>query len=470
MLISAVSIAGASPSADTTKYRALFLELPLFDLPYQFDAAKTVNSGNADFKGFLEGYANPGMHLSLDITADLYTGLHGGIGKLFNADSLRRYGFGKRLLFGLALCGADAVTFWCPGFLGWEHEEYHRAVMSRFQVNSYNGMNDFPVGSELVSVTGVRDEDLARFKRESPADFIRMHVSGSEGEYALVERLRRNNFFYDQRLINVGLYYLAMFNSIAYVKMCGMPWLADAETDEANSTEKTIDSRDFTGMDFLGWTYDLFRPDEPYAHRGIHPSGIGINRYIKTTDLTQEQLRYLKKQGNLQLLNLISPDIIGSNRFGLNLDKISLSRSGLFGTLALHHYLTSFGNDISCTVFLRDKIKKVILGIHSFQNYCRSFPAIEVQMLDFERPVFSRALFISPRIMLGIQPYNQGFMTSRCAFLGLAECRFELATSLKAIFNPFVEFSAKSKGWVAGNEFLDKNFSLRCGIASRLFR
>jgi hypothetical protein len=445
----------------------LVFELPLLDLPYQFDAAKTVNGGTVTFGSFFRGYENPSMQLSLSTAADLYSGLHYGIGRLFNSNSLADYGFGKKLLFKITLGAVDLVTFWSPGFLGWEHEEFHRAVMSRFHVNSFNGMNNFPIGSNLVSVSRVRDEDLIRFKQESPPDFIRMQVAGSEGEYQLMERLRRNQFFYDQDLDNYGLYYLAVFNSIGYVKMCSIPSIADKSTDEANAEEKTIEARDFTGLDFLGWTYDLFRPNEPYADRGIHPSGVGINRYIKTTDLTGEEFSYLQKQGNLQLLNLISPSLIPSWVSDFDFNRILLSATGLTGTLAFHNYLTSFGNDICCTIFLRDQIHKFIFGIHSSQNYRNFFPSLEAQLIDWEKPLFSHILYISPRILVGVQPLNQGFRTSKSAFLGLAECKLELAPFSGSAISPFVELSAKSKGWVAGNEYLDRNFCFSCGIESR---
>jgi hypothetical protein len=329
-------------------------------------------------------------------------------------------------------------------------------------------MNKFPLGADMGSVSHVSDGDLERFKRESPRDFVRMQVAGSEGEYLLVEKLRENQFFHDQKLFNFGLYYLAIFNSIGYVKMCGTPSAADPLTDEANAKEAAVDSRDFTGMDFIGWTYDLFRPDEPYGNRGIHPSGIGINRYRKTTDLTHEELSYLKKQGTLQFLNLLSPALIPPDMFWVDFNRIPLSGNGLFGAIAVHNYLTSFGNDISLSAFLKNRSYNFIFVAHSYQNYRRWFPGFEAHMIDWAMPISSRTLFVSPRIMVGAQPLGQGFKTDKAEFLGLAECRLEFMPSPKSVINPFIELSAKSKGWIAGNEFLNRNVSVRCGIASRL--
>jgi hypothetical protein len=53
--------------------------------------------------------------------------------------------------------------------------------MTRYGINGFNGMNTFPLGAETVSVNRVRDEDLVRFKAESPADFIRIHEAGIDG-------------------------------------------------------------------------------------------------------------------------------------------------------------------------------------------------------------------------------------------------------------------------------------------------
>jgi len=81
----------------------------------------------------------------------------------------------------------------------------------------------------------------------------------------------------------------------------------DIDTDNIMNNEGTnILIRDFVGMDFTSWVYDLFRPNEPYTNRGIHPSGVGIKRYIKTSDLTKEEQSYLKLQGFLSLFNFIS--------------------------------------------------------------------------------------------------------------------------------------------------------------------
>jgi hypothetical protein len=99
----------------------------------------------------------------------------------------------------------------------------------------------------------------------------------------------------------------------------------------------------------IGWVYDLFRPDEPYSARGIHPSGTGINRYRKTTDLTDEELSYLHAQRYWYIFNYVSPMLFNVNR-------ITIGDAGLYGNFAFRHFLTSFGTDTLLKTFLKKKI------------------------------------------------------------------------------------------------------------------
>ncbi len=452
-----------SQNSDTIENSQLVFSLPVFDFPYQIDASKTVNQGQVSLGSFFKGYSNPSMHQSLDLSTDLYTGVHFGLNKLFRIDAktnIRKdWSFGKRFLYGLTWGVSDYILIYAPGFDGWLHEEYHRAVMTRYHINSFNDMNKFPLGAELISVNHVKDEDLIRLKQTGSSDFIRMHVAGIEGEYLLIDKLQRNNFFYNQNLPHELTYLLVTLNSIMYVQISSIPEIADITTDELNLKENSINIRDFTGLDFTAWAYDLFRPNEPYVERGIHPSGIGIDRYIKTTDLTNEELSYLKQQGRLQWLNALSPMFFG-------VKSINIFNTGFSGNFSVRNFLTSFGNSISGNIYLANPTYKFHIAYHSNQNYNNSFPAIEMQLIDFEKTINSTPFYISPRLLFGMQPLNQEFKTQKSAFLGLAECRIELKSN--KIINPFIEVSAKTKGWIAGNEFLDENLSCRFGIVTRI--
>jgi hypothetical protein len=454
-----ISLCTTNAQKDTVKTQKLIFKLPLFDFPYYSDAINTVSNNNPDFANSFTAYANPSMHQSLSVTTGLYSGTHYGIGYLFDLKNKNRWGRLRWGFYSLSLLAGDYVLMYAPGYGGWLHEEFHRSVLTRFHVNSYNDINKFPVGSQMISVSHISDTDLINFKKKSPFDFIRLHVAGIEGDYLLIEQLQQNNFFYTQNLPNEILYIISTLNSIAYVDGSSKPGMVDNATNEFNKNEKDVNKRDFTGFDFTGWTYDLFRPDEPYTQRGIHPSGIGIDRYIKTTDLTSEQLTYLKKQGKLQWLNIISPMMVGVR-------KIKLNNNGLSGNFAIRNFLTSFGNDVTINTYLMNKFYKSVFVLHIAQNYKNTFPAVEAKLIDLSLKIARFDFFISPRIILGTQPHDQNFLTMKSSFLGLIECNVE-CNSLKHI-NPFIELTAKTNGWVAGNEFISDNFSIRIGMVSRL--
>jgi hypothetical protein len=319
-------------------------------------------------------------------------------------------------------------------------------------------MNTFPIGKGLVSVKSITDEDLERFKAESPADFVRMHAAGIEGEYALIDRLQSNSFFYDQELFFNLIYLVFTVNSHMYIIASGDPKQNDAEVDEMNRLETSILSRDFTGFDMAGWVYDLFRPDEPYSARGPHPSGIGINRYRKTTDLTDEELRYLKSQVYWHIFNYLSPMLFF-------IDRIPLGDSGFDGNFAFRHLLTSFGTDVSLRVYLKKDTFNLTAAFHNYLNYEHWFPSFEAELVDFPVSLGRFSFFLSPRFLIGMQPADQGFRTGTPEFMGMAGCRFDF--NISKHFQPYFDVTAKTDGWIAGNEFLEKNVSIQLGVSAR---
>lgn len=445
-----------SQQKDSLSHPKLKLDLVLFDYPYQIDAAKTVNNGKFTFGSFFKGYANPSMSQSLAISSDVYSSIHYGIDRLFNVED--KYLKTKNKLLHLASISlVDFLLISIPFGDAWIHEEYHRAVLSRFHVSSFNDVNSFPFGSDVIYVKHLKDEDLVRFKAKSPQDFIRMHVAGIEGEYLLNDNLQKNNFFYNQHLTHEIEYLFSTLNAISYVQTSAKSSI-DEETIKTNLKEKIIRDRDFTGFDFLGWAYDLFNPNEPYQDRGIHPTGIGIDRYRKTTDLTPEALKYLKQQGRLQWLNIASPMLFFQKSLRWN-ERYQFN-------FAIRHLLTSFGNDISLNVFLKRDNNNFIFRYHQAQNYKTVYPALEFEMFEMPLNIKNQRFLISPRIITGVQPKDQLFKTNKYAFLGFAG--FRLNWISKGV-DPWIEFGAKTQGWIAGNEFLNSNFSFRIGISKRFF-
>lgn len=445
-----------SQISDSLLNPALKLDLTLIDAPYQNDASQSVNNGKISISGYLQGYANPSMSQALSVTTSMYNSAHYGIDKAFFKNEIELEGK-RKLLYLMSLFATDYVLVYAPGGDGWLHEEFHRAVLTRNQVNSFNDMNTFPIGAEAVSVNSVLDEDLVRFKREKPYDFIRMHVAGIEGEYLLIDKLQKENFFYEQNRSHEFMYLLTTINAISYVAGSASSNFVDKLTDKMNAEEAKIKDRDFTGIDFTAWAYDLFNPSEEYNKRGLHPLGNGIDRYIKVEDLSKDAHYYLKKQARRSFLNLLSTSLFYRNTVVLN-DKYVYN-------VYLRHLLTSFGDDISFNYMLMGQGNRFVFKYHHASNYIRFFPALEAEWFEKYYKIGNINLLFTPKLLVGVQPLKQSFTTKKSAFLGNASCRIELLSNK---IQPWVELDAKTEGWVAGNPYLEKNFSFKMGVSMRV--
>jgi hypothetical protein len=103
-------------------------------------------------------------------------------------------------------------------------------------------------------------------------------------------------------------------STIFYYAQCASP-SSDRLTAAENQRAVDVQDRDFTGLDCTAWVYDMRRPDEPYAFRGAHPVGVGVDRYRSWSDLSREEQRWLKGQARWNLLNLANPHLLGINAF-----------------------------------------------------------------------------------------------------------------------------------------------------------
>lgn len=271
--------------ADTLRF---LLEIPLLDLPYQSIATQT--RGN-----FLKSYTNTSMAQSLALSNGFYCASHYGIKKAFMPIKST---FLRKLLTSSALLAADFASTSIPFGLAWLHEEYHRAVLTKNRANSFNDVYKFSFGSSVIAVSRLKDSDLARISDYHKEDFRRLQTAGIEAQYHQIQTLQKYNFYYHQKIPHQILYWFSTINSTLYVSECATTTI-DKLIDEMNEKEgKDISRRDFTGPDFTAWADALFFPEKPYSARGIHPSGVGINRYVKYADLSSDAKAYLKKQGN----------------------------------------------------------------------------------------------------------------------------------------------------------------------------
>ncbi|GHU84459.1 hypothetical protein FACS189473_1900 [Spirochaetia bacterium] len=433
----------------------LKLDFPLFDFPYQIDTMNTAGYG------FFGSYSSLSMDQSLALTMDVYSSMHFGLKKLY--DSLTLAPIWKNVIYiGGTAAGILTFAYVLPFGYPWMQQEYRRSILSRFDISSRNVMYDI---FNTTAGYGVTDAQLERFKAENPHDMIRMYEAGTEGYILFSDHMMRNRFFYD--LDNLSNY-TALFASIVGIIFPNAMLLnanstgaaaVDMSTNVLYDNDGGEESRMLYGNSSINWVYDLFRPDEPYSARGIHPSGSGIARYITWEQLSGDERDYLTKQVYLSLLNFSSPLLAGLNAF-------PLGKSGLKGNFAVYHYLTSFGSDVPVQIFLKKAPFNMLFTWHSYQNYHTYFPAIEAQLFEFPlqfTPKFG--LLLSPRVLLGAQPKNQEFRTSAPEFLGLFGLRVDFVIDKHIL--PFIDFSVKTAGWVAGNEYLNANASVKLGVSLR---
>jgi hypothetical protein len=447
-------------------YPKLVLDVPVLDLSYHNYAAKTVSRQNcyphceAQFGDYFRAYANPSMRQSLQVTTNVISAAHYGIRNLIKTKNRKA----NEVLTGFSLLLTDFIMLYAPLGQGWMHEEYHRAVLTKHYVNSYDEYNNFPLGKTFVLIKNVSDEDLIRFKKESNTDFVRAASAGIEGEYLLIHNLQKNNFYYRQQLPNYLLYIIQPINNVHYIAMSCSDDNIEMAQEVYDNEGANIKKRDFIGYDFSAWVYDLFHPDEPYENRGIHPSGVGIDRYITNDDLTEEERDYLGKQAKLHFLNLISPMVIGFNSIVVKKDSIG---NDVRINFALRHLLTSFGSDISTNIFYQTSLYNLFFAYHHYQNYRSHFPGVELEIIDYPLKIKTKTYSLTARIMLWTQPENQLFKTSNMKLGGLFGIKAHYP--LNRIWQPYFELEGKTPGWVAGNVFLESNLSMRLGVRAMIF-
>jgi hypothetical protein len=149
--------------------------------------------------------------------------------------------------------------------------------------------------------------------------------------------------------------------------------------------------------------------------------------------------------------------------YGVN--SFPLGKTGIEWNFALRHYLTSFGSDTPVQILAKSAPFNMLFTWHNYQNYDNYFPAIEAELKDFPLRLGGLGLYLSPRILVGMQPAGQEFMTADPEFLGLLGLRADFGISKH--FLPYIDLTAKTDGWVAGNEYLEAGASVRLGLSMR---
>lgn len=452
------SLAQPDTTATLYSYRA---DLPLVDLHFLRDAVgMRVNKRSGHKQGLndvLQSYESPSMQQALALTKDLHAANYYVNNIMWEKIlPLQKNKVWNRVAANTSAALVDLLfTYKAVVFSPqWLHEEFHRNGLTQRGIPSYDETyNIFYGGIANGSISRVRDEDMARFKKEDSPGMVRSFAAGIESEFLLMRELQKDNFFNKSNYPNIALNVLLTKHAVDYVNQFKR---ADYNNsiDSMNYYGREVMDRDFVGWDFTAWVYDLHRPFERYEERGIHPSGTGIDRAIKTTTLTPEEYQYLEKMGRMQYLNFLSPFMLGINAVRVNEDTRF--------NFAVRHYLNSFGYDLTMDILLTHKKRSLLMSVHTYRNKYLWLPGIELQI-----PAFSirrhTAFTFEPRMILWTQPKAQLFHTKQVQPGMLLGLRTNLAVSRQ--LQCYVEGEGKTYGWVAGHPYLKSNLSFRLGLS-----
>ena len=179
------------------------------------------------------------------------------------------------------------------------HEEGHRSILVSQDIGSVT--QPFLFSKRGGYVAGVTDQTLENLRDNKFPTFIRLHTAGFESDYMLATREETLLSFQEESYKNLLVAY--WFRKAALVGYFMEGWIKynTDDQEEANELE-----RDIVGNDLYGVIRHLYRPDMEYK------------RYTRYSDLTDEELRYLKRVEWRSFLNLANGNLIGMKNFKLS--------------------------------------------------------------------------------------------------------------------------------------------------------
>lgn len=445
--------------------------LPILDAPFNTNRGSIQTENNSPV---------PSMEQSLNLTKNIVQLSHRFLDYNFNkSETMNQNPVLKRL--GILTFDFLFYVMPVPGNISWMHEEWHRAVMARRGISSYDDVYKAKPFAESISVSHVNDSDLIRLKKDHPAEFVRLSEAGMESQTQMNLQLRKDTFFFGTpSYLDAPTLWINTSNNIGYLQTCSNR-SADKFTIKANLEERTISQRDFVGLDCNAWVYDLFRPNEPYELRGRHPTGFGIDRYIKYSnetnlntrfqnyflygnsnhysDLNKQEQDYINNQYRLSYLNLINPSLIGLSRFAAT---NPFNGKEFFWSFGIAHFLTSFGYSIDTQFLFKQDNLNIVFIYHMYANSNLKLPGFDLEIIRFPITIYGKQTFLNLGVSAWLQPYQQKFWTTEKEAGGQlkATVAFPLLENLEIFFSP----ALKSRGWIAGNVYLDKMVELRTGV------
>lgn len=437
-IIALLLIAPIPAKADDT---AFIVDLPLYDSPY-----------NTDFDAI-----NPSMTQALQFSKAFYQFSHFHIQSFWGANT-------DATLISIILF--DTLATWLPLSNGWLHEEWHRSVMGQYGIKSRNDIYELKLFEETISVSNVSDADLIALKKNHPADLIRLHTAGLESQNQLNLSIENDQFFEDTQTHDALLLWFNSINTTSYLNTCS----SDESTHITNkilaNEGQSISDRDFTGLDCNAWVYDLFRPNEPYADRGTHPSGNGFDRYITYEKLGSDERQYLRKQYYLSFLNFVDPFLLNKHFFAYKYsNSASDEHMPILWNANIKHYLTPFGYTINLHAFIKMPKHSFLFTLNNHFNKNHHFSGVGADVINLPLRLGTLKLASTIKMRLWQQPRQFSFTTASADTGASLSTRVEYKLTRK--LGTYLDISHKTSGWLEGNVYLNSSSSILMGLRFR---
>jgi len=325
------------------------------------------------------------------------------------------------------------------------HEEGHHSILTSLSMGSIS--QPFFNSKGAAYVKGVSDFDLINLRAKSLPNYIRLHTAGIESDYMITNRIEEELLFLTDKKINLFTeYYFRRLSVLAYYSLSLIPGINPKLKEENNELE-----RDIVGHDVYGAIKNLYRPNEHFY------------RYTNYDDLTNEELRFLKRVGYRALINVASP-IFFKKLILINKADTKLS-------LSAGYTMSPFGDFIDENVYLLLKNKyKIHAYLRQFENKQTWFPAGGLSLIDYK---FTSKFSTDVSTHVWSQPENMDFNTSKSVFGGALDMLFKYKLlNLSAGNSISLDLGViyKTKGFLPEEVQMKEHFGVRLGCTLNLLK
>jgi hypothetical protein len=119
-------------------------------------------------------------------------------------------------------------------------------------------------------------------------------------------------------------------------------------------------------------------------------------------------------------------------------------------------------NEVYNFSLFEERIAVSLIKFHVYRNNTKTYPEFEMELNPYLVDLCRRMCIVSFRSGLWMQPYDQRFSTNTSRPGGIVALK--ASTEVSTHMEVYVGIEGKTKGWVAGNLYLEKNCSAVVGI------